>query len=287
MANVSTTSASRRPSWVVYVVLGVVLLIGLFPFYWTFLIGSGDQGTFARFDAAQIDSWIPAGNFFANVQTVLDNTAVGFWRSLGNSLIVSITVSITTVLLATLAGFAFAKLRFRGAEKLLIFVVATMAVPVQLGVVPLYIVFYKLGLVGNLSSVIIPGLVSAFGVFWMTQYISQTLPDELVEAARVDGANTIRTFWSIVLPVARPAAAMLFLFTFIASWTNFFWPYITLGNSENKTLPVALQVLSANYFVDFSIVMTGVLLSTIPLILLFIVAGKQLVAGIMQGAVKG
>jgi cellobiose transport system permease protein len=287
MAKVRIPTASRRPGWFVYTVLCVVILIGLFPFYWTFLIGSGDQSTFARFDAFDINSWIPAGNFAANVQTVLNNSAVGYWRSLGSSLIVSITVSLTTVLFATLAGFAFAKLRFRGSEKLLIFVIATMAVPVQLGVVPLYIVFFKLGMVGNLSSVIIPGLVSAFGVFWMTQYIRQALPDELIEAARVDGCGTLRTFWSIVLPAARPAAAMLALFTFIASWTNFFWPYITLGNSDNKTLPVALQVLSANYFVDFSIVMTGVLMSTIPLIILFVVAGKQLVSGIMQGAVKG
>lgn len=287
MANRRTTMSSRRPSWLVYTILTIVLLIGLFPFYWTLLIGSGDQSTVQQFDAFDINAWLPGGNFAANVQTVLSTGAVGFWKALGNSLIVSITVSITTVLLSTMAGFAFAKLRFRGSKWLLTFVIATMAVPVQLGIVPLYIVFFKLGMIGNLSSVIIPGLVTAFGVFWMTQYIRQALPDELIEAARVDGANTLRTFWSIVLPSARPAAAMLALFTFIASWTNFFWPYVSLGNSQNKTLPVALQVLSANYFIDYSIVMTGVFLSTVPLIILFIVAGKQLVSGIMQGAVKG
>jgi cellobiose transport system permease protein len=120
----------------------------------------------------------------------------------------------------------------------------------------------------------------------MTQYLSQSLPDELIEAARVDGASMIRTFWHVGLPAARPAAAMLALFTFVTTWTNFFWPFIVLDR-ENPTLPVALSLLQANYFVDYSIVLAGVLLSTIPLIILFIFAGKQLVSGIMQGAVKG
>ena len=129
-------------------------------------------------------------------------------------------------------------------------------------------------------------MLSAFGVFWMTQYLSTALPDELIEAARVDGANMFKAFWYIGFPAARPAAAMLGLFTFIATWTNFFWPFIVLDPS-NPTLPVALSQLQANYFVDYSLVLAGVLLATLPLLLLFIVAGRQLVAGIMQGAVKG
>ena len=129
-------------------------------------------------------------------------------------------------------------------------------------------------------------VVSAFGVFWMTQYLSQALPYELIEAARVDGASMIRTFWSVALPAARPAAAMLALFIFIATWTNFFWPFIVLDR-QNPTLPVALSLLQSNYFVDYSVVMAGVILSTIPLLILFVVAGRHLVSGIMQGAVKG
>jgi len=128
--------------------------------------------------------------------------------------------------------------------------------------------------------------VTAFGVFWMTQYISQSLPDELIEAGRIDGANMFLTFWYIALPAARPAAAMLGLFTFIMTCTNFFWPFIAL-NQSNPTLPVSLATLQANYFVDYSIVLAGALLATVPLIFLFVFAGRQLVAGIMQGAVKG
>jgi cellobiose transport system permease protein len=167
-----------------------------------------------------------------------------------------------------------------------VFVVATMAVPMQLGVVPLYILFSDLGWTGNIGAIIIPSLTSAFGVFWMTQYLRQAVPDELIEAARVDGANSFRTFTTIGLVAARPAAAMLGLFTFVTAWNNFFWPFIVLDRRD-PTLPVALSLLQSNYFVDYSVVLAGVLLATIPLLILFVFAGKQLVSGIMAGAVKG
>ena len=151
---------------------------------------------------------------------------------------------------------------------------------------PLYILFSDLGWTGNIGAVIIPALTSAFGVFWMTQYLSQSVPDELIEAARVDGASQLRTFWTVGVVAARPAAAMLFLFTFVGAWNNFFWPFIVLDR-QSPTLPVALSLLQSNYFVDYSIVLAGVLLATIPLLMLFAFAGKQLVSGIMAGAVKG
>ncbi len=154
---------------------------------------------------------------------------VPFWKATVNSVIVSTAVSFSVVLFGTLAGYAFAKLRFRGSGPLLVFVIATMAVPTQLGVVPLFQVMARLGWTGELQAVIVPAMVSAFGVFWMTQYLRQAVPDELIEAARVDGASMIRTFWHVGLPAARPAAAMLGLFTFVATWTNFFWPFIVLG----------------------------------------------------------
>jgi cellobiose transport system permease protein len=161
-----------------------------------------------------------------------------------------------------------------------------MAVPTQLGIIPLFIVMAKLGWVGNLAAVIVPAMVTAFGVFWMTQYLAEALPYELIEAARVDGCSMIETFWHVALPAARPAAAMLALFTFVASWTNFFWPFVVLG-STNPTLPVALQLLQATYFKDMSLIMAGVVLATIPLLALFALAGRHLVSGIMAGAVKG
>ena len=271
-----------RPGWFVYGVLAIVLGGSLFPFYWSFLIGSGDASTIRDPNM----SWLPGGNFIDNALAVVNDPAVNFWLALWNSIYSSALIALSVVFFSTLAGWAFAKLRFRGANWLLVFVIATMAVPMQLGVVPLYILFADLGWTGQIGAIIVPALVTAFGVFWMTQYLRQSVPDELIEAARVDGATSFRTFWTIGLPAARPAAAMLGLFTFVTAWNNFFWPFIVLDR-QNPTLPVALSLLQSNYFVDYSIVLAGVLLATIPLLILFVFVGKQLVSGIMAGAVKG
>jgi len=271
-----------RPGFWVYAGLAVVLIASVFPLYFSFLIGSGDSSTLRDPNK----SWIPGGNFIANALSVVNDPAVNFWRALWNSVWSSTLIAVSVVVFSTLAGWAFAKLRFPGGKGLLAFVVATMAVPQQLGVVPMYILFSEIGWTGKIGAIIIPALTSAFGVFWMTQYLQQAVPDELIEAARMDGASMIRTFWTVGVTAARPAAAMLFLFTFVTAWNNFFWPFIVLDR-QNPTLPVALSLLQSNHFVDYSIVLAGVVLATLPLLLLFAVAGRQLVSGIMAGAVKG
>jgi len=274
--------SDRRPGWVTYVILGAFILISAYPIYFAFLLASSNAAQIAQ---NPIPSLIPHGEFFTNIGRVLKSD-IALPKAIMNSVIVASVTAASVVFFATLAGFAFSTLRFRGRGPLLVFVIATMAVPTQLGVVPLYIVMRNLHLVGNLWSVILPGAVTAFGVFWMTQYLDSALPYELIEAARVDGASMFRTFRSIALPAARPAAAMLALFSFIGSWTNYFWPSIVLG-TINPTLPVALQLLQAGFFKDIALIMAGVVISVVPLLLLFLVAGKQLVSGIMQGAVKG
>jgi cellobiose transport system permease protein len=276
----TTRIRGNRPGPWVYITLGVVFISAAFPLYWSFVIGSGDS------TSLRTRPWWPSGNFIDNAISVVSNPAVNFWPALWNSIYSSFLIAAAVVITSTLAGWAFAKLRFLGGPALLAFVVATMAVPQQLGVVPLYILFSELGWTGQIGAIIVPALTSAFGVFWMTQYLRQAVPDELIEAARVDGASMIRTFWTIGVTAARPAAAMLFLFTFVGAWNQFFWPFIVLDR-QNPTLPVALSLLQSNYFVDYSIVLAGVVLATIPLLLLFIFAGKQLVSGIMAGAVKG
>ena len=275
-------SGERRPGFWTYAILVVALLISVYPLYYAIQLASSDAASIAKHP---IPPLLPQGNLGSNIARVLASD-INFWKAVGNSLIVACTTSALLVLTSTLAGFAFAKLRFRGSRPLLVFVIATMAVPMQLGIVPLFIVMSKLGWTGHLQAVIVPGMVSAFGVFWMTQYLESALPYELVEAARVDGCSMIRTFWHVAVPAALPAAAMLALFTFVSQWTNFFWPFIVL-DPANPTLPVALQLLQASYFKDYSLIMAGVVVSTVPLVLVFIVAGRQLVAGIMEGAVKG
>ncbi|WP_125774547.1 carbohydrate ABC transporter permease [Antribacter gilvus] len=276
-------SAVRRPGWVTYAVLGLVLVLSVFPLYYTLLLGSSDQVSISQ---SAIPQWLPDLSILERFSEVMASTQINFWLALANSTIIAVTVSLAVVLFSTLAGFSFAKLNFKGRGPLLVFVIATMAVPTQLGVIPMYILMSDLGWVGKIEAVIVPSLVSAFGVFWMTQYLEEALPYELVEAARVDGASMFRTFWSIALPAARPAAAMLGLFTFVQQWTNFFWPAIVLG-SQNPTLPIAVQNLRAGYHDDFSLIMGGVFLVTLPLLVIFAFVGRQLVAGIMQGAVKG
>ncbi len=272
-----------RPGWLTYTILAAIILVSAAPIYYSVLLASSDGQTVA---ANPLPSLLPQENFFKNINKILVNPNVDFWNAFSNSLIISLVTAASVVFFATLAGFAFSKLRFRGQNKLLIFVIATMAVPTQLGIIPLFIVMAKLGWQGNLLAVIVPSMVTAFGVFWMTQYLSEALPYELIEAARIDGCSMIRTFWHVGLPAARPAAAMLALFTFVGSWTAFFWPMIILGSS-NPTLPVALSLLQASYFKDMSLIMAGVFMSTVPLIVVFFLAGKQLVSGIMAGAVKG
>lgn len=275
-------TTSSRPRWITYAVLGVVLFVSAVPLYYALLLASSTAQDVAR---NPIPSPVPQGHLPENVDRVV-NAGIQFWPAMLNSVIVAVVTSVAVVFFSTLAGFAFAKLRFRGQKWLLAFIIGTMAIPSQLGVVPLFIVMAKLELTGSLLAVILPGAVSAFGVFWMTQYLSEALPYELVEAARIDGCSMFRTFWSVALPAARPAAAMLALFTFVASWTNFFWPFIALGSS-NPTLPVALQLLQATYFKDMALIMAGVVLAVVPLLGLFVIAGRHLVSGIMQGAVKG
>jgi cellobiose transport system permease protein len=159
-------------------------------------------------------------------------------------------------------------------------------VPAQLGVVPLFILVAKLGWVNHLQAVILPTLVSAFGVVFMRQYLIRALPTEIIEAAVVDGASTFRIFRSIVLPAARPAMAVLGMLTFLTAWNDFFWPIIALS-SQNPTVQVALNSLGQGYVPDRSIILAGTLIGTVPVLVVFALLGKQIVGGILEGAVKG
>ncbi len=228
----------------------------------------------------------PGDQLDDNITRVLANEDVKFGQALLNSLLVAGVCTISVVLLSSMAGFAFAKLRFRGRGALLLVVIGTMMVPVQLGLVPLYMLMGSLGLNGQLPAVILPFLVSGFGVFLMRQYAASAVPDELVDAARVDGASTGRSFFSVVLPALRPAAAVLGLLTFMERWNDFLWPYLTL-DPDHPTVQVALSRLSSSYYTDQALVMAGTQLGTLPLVVVFVLFGRQIIGGIMEGVVKG
>jgi cellobiose transport system permease protein len=265
---------------VTYVLLILSAVVSIFPLYWTLVAGSHTNHDIA----STPPPFLPNSSIFENFKLALQQAPL--LKAIINSVIVASCVTIGTVLFCTLAGFAFAKLRFRGKGLLLGLVVGTMMVPTQLGIIPLFILIAQLHWVNQLQSVVLPTLVSAFGVFFMRQYLTQALPDELLEAGRVDGASTLRIFWSIVMPIARPAMAVLGMLTFLTAWNDFFWPIIAL-TSDNPTVQVALAGLGTGYVPQRSIIMAGTLLGTLPVLVVFLVLGKQIVGGIMQGAVKG
>ncbi|MHC0432476.1 carbohydrate ABC transporter permease [Streptomyces sp. O3] len=266
---------------ITYAVLILVSVVSLFPLVWTAIAASRSN---TRLAETPPPFWF-GGNLFKNLEIAWTDANMG--AALLNTTIVAGSIATGTVLFSTLAGFAFAKLRFRLKNLLLLLVIGTMMVPPQLSVVPLYMMIAKLEWTDQLQAVILPTFVSAFGVFFMRQYLLQALPTELIEAARVDGASSLRVVWHVVFPAARPAMAVLGMLTFVQAWNDFFWPIIALTQAGNPTVQVALTGLGHGHIPDQSVIMAGSLLGTLPLLLAFVLFGKQIVGGIMQGAVKG
>jgi cellobiose transport system permease protein len=287
----SASSRLWRASPLTYVSLILALALSVYPFYYMFIIAT------RSLDAINDTPppFTPGGSFFDNFRRVLDNEQVNFLPNfdssppvlggLINSLIVCTAVTVSVLLTSTLAGFAFAKLRFRGRNVLLLGILATMMVPTQLGLIPLWGMMNDLGWYDSILAVIVPFLTSAFGVFMMRQYASQAVSDELIEAARVDGCSTLRIYWSVVLPALRPAAGVLGLLIFMENWNSFLWPYAVL-TPDSATIQVSLAFISYGYYTDYSMVFAATAVATLPLVLVFILFGRQIIGGIMEGAVK-
>jgi cellobiose transport system permease protein len=278
-----TTNRRRldRVPWWTYLLLGLAAAVAVFPLYWMFVVASNDSATAYRMPP----HLTPGGNLVPLAELVF--TTVPFVRSLVNSAIVAGTIGVGHGILCALAGFAFAKLKFPGRNILFVIVVLTMTVPTQLAVIPQYMIMSELGWVDTLQALIVPGLASAFGIFWMRQHISSTITDELLQAARIDGANSWQIFWRIAFPLVRPAAFVLGLLGFVTAWNDFLWPFIILKSPEMYTVQIAIKALQNSYTVDLGLAMSGSLLATIPLLVLFAFVGRRLVAGIMDGAFKG
>ncbi|MEU9453731.1 carbohydrate ABC transporter permease [Streptomyces sp. NPDC048277] len=266
---------------IAYTILALFSIGSLFPLVWTAIAASRNNNRLAE---TPPPFWF-GGNLFHNLDVAWNEANLG--QAFFNTTIVAGISAVTIVVLSTIAGFAFAKLRFRGRNILMLTVIGTMMVPPQLSIIPLYMMVAKLNWADQLQAVIFPSLVSAFGVFFMRQYLLQALPDELIEAARVDGASSWRVVWHIVFPAARPAMAVLGMLMFVQAWNDFLWPFLVLTQTGNPTVQVALAGLGRGYTPDQSLIMAGALLGTLPLLLVFAIFGKQIVGGIMQGAVKG
>ncbi|OIJ27893.1 carbohydrate ABC transporter permease [Nocardioides luteus] len=280
----SKVRSINKPGFLVYALLAAFVLGSVFPLYWSYVMGTVTKERTLQ----SPPPLVPGGHFIDNAKRVFDQ--IDFWSALLNSVIVSSLGALSVVAFSTLAGYAFAKLRFKGSNTLMAFIVMTLAVPTQLALVPMLKQFSNLGLDGTLAAVTLPWLVTAFGVFFMRQYLVDAIPDELIDAARVDGCSQIRIVWTVAVPAARPAMAILALFTFMSVWTDFMWPLLVLQNSDVQTLQTALDKLKiapGQGLSDLALLQAGTIMATIPLLLLFIATGRHLVSGIMQGAVKG
>ena len=268
-------------SFFLYAFLIIGGILSIFPFIWMFL------STFKT--EAEILSVPPA---FLPSSFGLDNY-VYIWNSLGqfprfffNSVLITLVVVLLNLFFNSLAAFAFAKLKFPGRELLFSLFLATMLVPGQVLLIELYKVVQTLGWINSYQALIIPGASSAFGVFLIWQYM-KSIPDDFLEAARMDGGSDFMIFWRIYFPLSGPALAVLAIFTFIGTWNDFLWPLIVTNSDEMRTLVVGLALMQGNNVMHWTWLMTGAFLSVAPVIGFYIFAQKYFIAGLTAGGVKG
>jgi multiple sugar transport system permease protein len=198
-------------------------------------------------------------------------------------------LSVTTIslFLNSLAAYGFAKFRFKGRNALFLSLLATMMIPSQVTMIPAFLLLKQLGWLDTYTGLIVPGIAGAFGVFFLRQYMI-TLPDELFDAARMDGASEMAVYWRIVLPLAKPALATLAIFTFMGSWNDFLGPLIVVKSEEMKTLPLAISALSAGHYVmSWPLLMAGACFVILPVLIVYVLAQRYFVEGIAMGGVKG
>lgn len=271
------------PAWVRvagYSTLVFGAIVSLVPFAW--MIIAATHTTSDLFTSPP--PLLPGGEAIANLIRLQQET--NFARVMTNSLLIAVIYTIFSSLVSAMCGFALAKYRFKGRNALFVFIMATMMIPMQVLLVPLFQIMASLGWINTYQAVILPFLASAFGIFLMRQSFLN-FPTEIIEAARIDGCSEMRIFFFTVLPVARPALGALVIYTFMSQWNSFLWPLLMLNQAEMYTIPVALNTMVGLTRVDYSGLMMGSLLTTIPMLLVFLIFQKQFVAGLLGGAVKG
>lgn len=213
-------------------------------------------------------------------------TRLDLARYFMNSVLVAVSATLVSLFINSMAGYAFAKLRFRGRERVFQVLLGALVIPAQVGMLPLFLMLRAMGLVNTMVGVIVPFMAGIFGIFMIRQY-ALSIPDDLLDAARVDGAGEMRIFWTIVLPVIQPILATLAVFTFLSAWNEFMWPLIVLSDESKYTLPVALASLSGEHVQDTELMMAGSVLTVLPVVLMFIALQRAYIRGVMMGSVKG
>jgi multiple sugar transport system permease protein len=272
-----------RARWgtiVLYAVLIAASALALLPMFWMISASFMPAGAANSYPPRLL----PQHPTLEHYRTLF--TRLNLSRYLLNSMIIATTVTVVSLLINSMAGYAFAKLRFRYRDRVFRFLTLGLVIPVQVSMLPLFLLLRELGLVNTYWGVIIPGLASIFGIFLIRQYAT-SIPDDLIDAARIDGASEFRIYWSIVLPVIRPILATLAIWTFLSTWNDFMWPLIVLNDESMYTLPVALANLAGERVQDTELMMAGSVLTVLPVLLVFLVLQKYYVEGITAGSVKG
>lgn len=270
----------RLAPWAAYLLVGVGGLTMLAPFYFMFV--------FATHSRTEIFSLPPpmffGDDFLTNIKILTDR--IPFWRNLGWSLYVAVASTALTLLFCSMGGYAFAMFEFRWKKTLFGLVMATMLLPSFMNMIPSFMIMDLLGWIDQPRALYLPGAASAFGIFLMRQFVSSSIPKDLIEAARMDGCSEFGIYFRIVLPLLKPALGTLGLITFIASWNNFIGPLIVMRSPEMYTLPLALRSLQSPVNTEWGALMAGSAIATVPLIILFLISSKQLISGLTAGAVK-
>lgn len=267
---------------VTHIVLLIGLVISVFPFYWMFVMSSNTTSDIYRIPPKLIFG----DQLFVNISHVFEN--IDFVQNFLNTLFVALVLTVLTLFFCSIAGFTFAKFEFPGKNVLFVILLGTLILPsgaASGALIGSFEITAGLGWVNTFMPLIVPSMATAFGIFWMRQN-ALSIPSELIDAAKIDGAGHLRVYWTVALPALRPALGFLGVLTFITAWNDYLWPLIVLNNPKLYTLQVALASMNSIYNTDYSMVMAGTLLSTIPLIIIFFLGARQFIANLSAGAVK-
>ena len=254
--------------------------ISLFPLLWMVSVSLMSPGEASTFPPPLLPGHATLGNY----RELFAHAGIG--RYLVNSVVLTTTVTLVSLVVNVAAGYGFAKLRFAGRDRIFKLLLGTLVIPAQVAMVPLFLLLKQLGLVNTYGGVIVPAAASIFGIFLVRQY-ALSIPSELLEAARIDGANEFRIFRSVIVPVLKPIIVTLAVFTLLGTWNDFMWPLIVLSDKDLYTLPVALASLSREHVQDNELMMAGSVVTTLPVLVVFVTLQRYYIEGLMAGSVKG
>ena len=263
-----------------YIVAVLLAVIALVPFVWMISTSLKSRGALMSIPI----EWIPAEPTLDAYGEVFSRFP--FLKTIGNSLFITCSFTLLTIISASMAAFAFAKIRFRGSRLVLGLYLATMMIPTQVTMIPLFVVMNKLGLIDSYASVVLPGIFKPFAVFMLVQQM-RAIPEDFLDAARIDGAGIFQVYRRIALPMCAPTIATLAVTTFMESWNDYLWPLLMLTDRNKMTLPIALSTLNGQYNTEYNVLMAGSLISMIPIVIIYLCAQKQFKNGLMAGGIKG